>query len=287
MLLADDRVSVFFDGTLTDPQLDHPEGVAVHPDGSIWCGGERGQIFRLNAAGTSIEEVASTDGFALGMAFDRSAEHLFVCDLKHAAVYRVETTTGRVERFTDGAPGRSLRIPNFPAFDAHGRLYVSDSYGFGQQGPGVFRVDADGRTELWFDRDVTFANGLAIAPDGSWLYVAETFASNVFRIEIRDDGTAGARQEVANLPGSLPDGLAFDVEGNLYVGCYEPSQVLRIDPTGAIDVLWRDVTAHTLAHPTNLAFRGTAMFTANLGRWHVTRLEVGVEGMRLPAEDHR
>jgi sugar lactone lactonase YvrE len=287
VLLADDRVSVFFDGTLTDPQLDHPEGVAVHPDGSIWCGGERGQIFRLNAAGTSIEEVASTDGFALGMAFDRSAEHLFVCDLKHAAVYRVETTTGRVERFTDGAPGRSLRIPNFPAFDAHGRLYVSDSYGFGQQGPGVFRVDADGRTELWFDRDVTFANGLAIAPDGSWLYVAETFASNVFRIEIRDDGTAGARQEVANLPGSLPDGLAFDVEGNLYVGCYEPSQVLRIDPTGAIDVLWRDVTAHTLAHPTNLAFRGTAMFTANLGRWHVTRLEVGVEGMRLPAEDHR
>lgn len=287
MLLADDRVSVFFDGTLTDPQLDHPEGVAVHPDGSVWCGGERGQIFRLNAAGTSIEEVASTGGFALGMAFDRSAEHLFVCDLKHAAVYRVETTSGRVERFTDGAPGRPLRIPNFPAFDAHGRLYVSDSYGFGQQGPGVFRVDPDGRTELWFDRDVTFANGLAIAPDGSWLYVAETFASNVFRIEIRDDGTAGARQEVANLPGSLPDGLAFDVEGNLYVGCYEPSQVLRIDATGAIDVLWRDVTAHTLAHPTNLAFRGTTMFTANLGRWHVTRLEVGVEGVRLPAEDRR
>ena len=178
MLLADDRVSVFFDGTLTDPQLDHPEGVAVHPDGSVWCGGERGQIFRLNAAGTSIEEVGSTDGFALGMAFDRSAEHLFVCDLKHAAVYRVETTSGRVERFTDGAPGRSFRIPNFPAFDAHGRLYVSDSFGFGQHGPGVFRVDPDGRTELWFDRDVTFANGLAIAPDGSWISVAETFASS-------------------------------------------------------------------------------------------------------------
>jgi gluconolactonase len=287
VLLADDRVSVFFDGTLTDPQLDHPEGVAVHPDGSVWCGGERGQIFRLNAAGTSIEEVASTDGFALGMAFDRSAEHLFVCDLKHAAVYRVETTSGRVDRFTDGAPERSFRIPNFPAFDAHGRLYVSDSYGFGQRGPGVFRVDPDGRTELWFDRDVTFANGIAIAPDGSWLYVAETFASNLFRIEIRDDGTAGARQEVATLPGSLPDGLAFDVEGNLYIGCYEPSQVLRIDPTGAIEVLWRDVTAHTLAHPTNLAFRGTTMFTSNLGRWHLTRLEVEVEGLRLPAEDRR
>jgi gluconolactonase len=282
MLLADDQVSVFFDGTVHDPQLDHPEGVAVHPDGSVWCGGERGQIFRLDPDGASIEEVGSTGGFALGLAFDRTAEHLYVCDLKHAAVFRLETASGRVERFTDGSPVGPLKIPNYPAFDAEGRLYVSDSHEFGKPGPGVFRIDADGKGELWYDRDVTFANGLAIPPDGSALYVAETFASRVFRIPIRDDGSAGDREEVAETPGSLPDGLAFDVEGNLYVGCYEPSRVLRIDPSGAVDVLWHDVTAHTLAHPTNLAFRGTTMFTANLGRWHLTRLEVGIEGLRLP-----
>jgi gluconolactonase len=282
VLLSDDRVSVFVDGTLSDPQLDHPEGVAVHPDGSVWCGGERGQIFRLDPDGSSVEQVASTDGFALGMAFDRGAEHLYVCDLKHAAVFRLEVASGRVERFADGAPGGRMRIPNSPALDADGRLYVSDSHRFGRPGPGVFRIDPEGRGELWYDRDVTFANGLALAPDGSALYVAETFASNVFRIPIRDDGSAGPREEVAHVPGSLPDGLAFDVEGALYAGCYEPSQVLRIDPSGAVDVLWHDVTAHTLAHPTNVAFRGTTMFTANLGRWHVTRIEVGVEGVPLP-----
>lgn len=282
MLLADDRVSVFFDGTLTDPQLDHPEGLAVHPDGSIWCGGERGQVYRLDPDGSSIEEVASTGGFCLGMAFDRTAENLYVCDLKRAAVFRLEVASGRVARFADGAPGTPFAIPNFPAFDGEGRLYVSDSHAFGVPGPGVFRIDPDGRGELWYDRDVTFANGLAVAPDGSALYVAETFASNVFRIPIHDDGSAGGRVDVAHLPGSLPDGLAIDVEGNVYVGCYEPSRVLRIDPSGAVEVLWHDVTAHTLAHPTNLAFRGTTMFTANLGRWHLTRLEVGVEGARLP-----
>jgi gluconolactonase len=285
VLLSDDRVSVFFDGTLSDPQLDHPEGVAVHPDGSVWCGGERGQIFRLDPEASGLEEVASTGGFCLGMAFDRGAEHLYVCDLKHEAVFRLEVATGRIERFADGAPDRPFRIPNSPAFDAQGRLYVSDSHAFGVPGPGVFRVDPDGRGELWYDRDVTFANGLAVAADGSALYVAETFASNVFRIPIRDDGTAGDREEVAHVPGSLPDGLAFDVEGNLYVGCYEPSHVLRIDPAGVVDVLWRDVTAHTLAHPTNVAFRGSTMFTANLGRWHITRIEVGVEGRRLPVGD--
>jgi gluconolactonase len=273
---------VFIDGTVGDPQLDHPEGVAVHPDGSVWCGGERGQIFRVEPDGSDLVEVTSTGGFCLGLAFDRTAEHLYVCDLKQAAVFRVATSTGVVERFADGSPAGAFKIPNYPAFDADRRLYVSDSHAFGVPGPGVWRVDPDGRAELWYDRDVVFANGLALAADGRTLYVAETFASKVFRIPIRSDGSAGDREDVAELPGSLPDGLALDVDGNVYVGCYEPSRVLRISPGGDVDTLYHDVTAHTLAHPTNVAFSGTTMFTANLGRWHLTRIEVGVEGVRLP-----
>jgi sugar lactone lactonase YvrE len=280
-LLDHERVAVFFDGTLGDPQLDHPEGVAVHRDGSIWCGGERGQIFRVDPEGRSIEEIASTGGFSLGMAFDRN-DDLFVCDLKHSTAMRLETRTGRVERFSDGAPGAPFRIPNYPAFDRDGRLYVSDSHEFGRPGPGVFRVEPDGSTTLWYDRDVVFANGLALGSDGRQLYVVETFANRVFRVPIRDDGSAGEREEVAALPGAWPDGLAFDAEGNLYVGCYEPSQVVRVDPQGEVAVLFREWSAHLLAHPTNLAFRGSTMFTANLGRWHITRLEVGIEGLPLP-----
>jgi gluconolactonase len=254
-LLDASRASVFFDGTLSDPQLDHPEGLAVHRDGSVWCGGERGQIFRVDPEGTAVEEVASTGGFCLGMAFG-PGDDLFVCDLKHAAVFRVGTRTGRVERFAEGAPGHPLRIPNSPAFD--------------------------GRGELWYGQHLTFANGLAVGPDGRHLYVAETFANRVSRIAIGDDGAAGEREDVAATPGAWPDGLAFDVAGNLYVGCYEPSQVLRVDPEGRVEVLFREWSAHLLAHPTNLAFRGTTMFTANLGRWHLTRLQVGAEGLALP-----
>jgi sugar lactone lactonase YvrE len=216
------------------------------------------------------------------MAFDRTAEHVYVCDNKHAAVFRLEVATGAVERFADGAPAGRFKIPNYPAFDADGRLFVSDSHAFGVPGPGVWRVDANGRSELWYERDVTFANGLAVAPDGRWLYVAETFAHKVFRIPIRDDGSAGEREDVADLPGSWPDGLALDRAGNLYVGCYEPSRVLRISPSGEVETLYHDLSAHTLAHPTNVAFRGTTMFTSNLGRWHLTRLEVGIEGAPLP-----
>jgi gluconolactonase len=287
VLLPDAAVSVFIDGTLTDPQLDHPEGVAVHPDGSIWCGGERGQIFRVEPDGSGFEQVSSTGGFCLGMAFDRAAERLYVCDLKHAAVFRVEVASGRAERFADGAPSGAFKIPNYPAFDDAGLLYVSDSHAFGVPGPGVWRVDPDGRAELWYDRDVVFANGLALAADARSLYVAETFANRVFRIAIEDDGSAGEREDVADLPGSWPDGLALDVEGNLYVGCYEPSRVLRISPGGEIETLYHEPSAHTLAHPTNLAFRDSTMFTSNLGRWHLTRLEVGIPGLPLPVVSAR
>jgi gluconolactonase len=282
VLVTPDRVRVLYEAVTDDLQLDHPEGVAVHPaDGSIWCGGERGQIYRLPSDGSRLEQVASTDGFCLGMAFDADA-NLFVCDLKHAAVMRLDTTTGEVDRFADGAPGRRFAIPNYPAFDANGRLYVSDSHAFRAPGPGVFRFEPDGSGELWFGDDVNFANGLALAPRGDALYVAETFGHAVFRVPIAADGSAGAREDVADLGPWLPDGLAFDADGNLYVGCYEPSQVLRIDRAGTVEVVFHDVDAHTLAHPTNLAFAGTTMVTANLGRWHLSAIELGVAGAPLP-----
>jgi gluconolactonase len=82
---------------------------------------------------------------------------------------------------------------------------------------------------LWYGEPINLANGLALGPDGHHLYA-------VFRTPIQEGGSAGSRQEVAALPGALPDGLAFDTEGNLYVGCYEPSQELRVAPTGRFNV---------------------------------------------------
>ena len=40
-----------------------------------------------------------------------------------------------------------------------------------------------------------------------------------------------------------------------------------------VEVYVEDPTAHLLAHPTNVAFSGAALYTANLGRWHITRID--------------
>jgi gluconolactonase len=279
-LLPFETIQVFHDGTLSDPRLDHPECVAVAADGSVWTGGERGQIFRIEPDGSRLEQIASTDGFCLGIAFSTAGD-LYVCDLKHAAVFRLPAGSDRVELFADGASGRRLRTPNYPAFDGEGRLYVSDSNAQGEPGPGVYRFAPDGSGELWYGDDVDFANGLALGPNGRHLYVVETFARRLFRIPIEADGSAGAREEVVELPGILPDGIAFAADGALYVACYEPSQLLRVDPDGQVRCLVRDQTAHALCHPTNLAFRNETLLVSNLGRWHVSAIELGVGGAPL------
>ncbi|GAA2601841.1 SMP-30/gluconolactonase/LRE family protein [Actinomadura fulvescens] len=270
---------VFFDGLFTSPRLDHPEGVAVHPrDGSVWCGGEAGQIFRIDPAGTKIEQIATTNGFVLGIAFDPTASYLFICDIVHPGVFRLDLATGQVELFADGAGGHRFRNPNYAVFDAQDRLYVSDSRQLDEPGPAVFRYAMDGTGEVWDERPMAFANGLALAPDESSLYVVESFMPGVTRVEIRADGSAGERSTVVELPGTVPDGIAFGPDGLLYIACYEPSKVLRVrhdeKTAGNVEVVADDPTAHLLCHPTNLAFKGTTAYVANLGRWHITAIDL-------------
>lgn len=280
-VLPMDRANVLFDGIFSEPRLQHPECVAVGPDGWVWCGSENGQILRVAPDGSAIEEVASTGGFTLGLAFD--GDHaLYACDLKHAAVFRLDLATRKLARFTP--PG--IRIPNFPVVDrARGRIYVSDSHHFATPGPGVWAYDlATGEGGLWYAEPLTFANGMALSLDGSALFICETFAQRVSRIPIGADGKAGeAEPYTSDLPG-LPDGIAFDARGALFVGCYEPSRILRIPPGGgAAEVYIEDPTAHLFAHPTNIAFDGSVLYTANLGRWHITRVETDTSAPPLYA----
>src|SRR5665647_101395 len=167
------------------------------------------------------------------MAFDSRGD-LYICDLKHAAVFRLEMSSGAVDLFADGVPGHRFRIPNYPAFDASGRLLVSDSWEMRVPGPGIVCLLSDGTGELWHPGPFDFANGLAFNRDGSRLYVVETFRHAVSVIDVEPDGSAGVKNDLVLLPGVYPDGLAMGEDGALFIGCYEPSKVLCVTPEGRV-----------------------------------------------------
>lgn len=268
-MLPISRVSTFHEG------LDHPECVAVHPDGSVWAGGEAGQVYRISPDGKRMKEVANTGGFVLGLAFTPDGRHLAICDLKNACVFRMDVRTKRLTRFFK--PRTPIAIPNHLAYDRRGRLYVSDSGAFRKVVGKLFRFGPDGKGDVWHPGPFSFANGVALAPDQGAVFLVCSWLPGVERIDIRSDGTAGRRSVYAKTPG-IPDGLAFDRKGNLYVSCYTPSRIYRVSPKGKVAIHVEDPEAHALASPTNLAFRGRDLFAANLARWHIARIVNDIPG---------
>jgi len=272
------KLSTFAEG------LDHPEGVAVHPDGSIWCGGEEGQIYRIDPSGVKVEEVARTGGFVLGIAFSPDLKWLAICDLKRHALWRLELPAMQLHLLAESVDGWRLNIPNYPVFDRSGQLYLSESGDFGKQLGRVFRFDKDGRGSLWAGGDLVFANGLALDGEEEFLYVVESFLPGITRYRILPDGTAGPREIFVNELREVPDGLAFDLAGNLYCSCYAPSRIYRVAPDRKVTVFVEDPTCHVLSNCTNIAFGGEGrktIFASNLGRWHITKIECGIQGAPL------
>ncbi len=261
--------------------LDHPEGVAVGPDGTLYAGGEAGQIYGIEPDGPVVE-VASTGGFIYGVAIDGSG-CVYACDFGNASVQRVEPN-GEVSIWSEGTSERPMRVPNFAAFDDDGNLYVTDSGEWAADDGVAFRVTADGRTEVWSEATPRFPNGCCLSADGGWLYVVESHGREIVRIPIGDDGSAGPPQPVASLVGSQPDGIALAADGTLFVGCYRPDRIYRISPDGPVEIFADDPDGVVLNQPANVAFSGPGLdrlLVSSLGGWSLVQVDAGTTGLPL------
>ena len=273
----DTQVSTFAEG------FDHAEGIAWGRDGYVYAGGEAGQIYRISLDGASVKEIANTGGFILGMALD-AFNNIYACDIGKRRVQKI-TPGGVVTTYSARAPGEPFRTPNYPAFDVKGNLYVCDSGDWKADNGKIYKVRPGGQAEVWDRRLREFPNGVCIGPGGEYLAAAMSLnPPRVVRVEIEADGSAGEIETLVELPGTVPDGVAFDIEGNLYVACYRPDRIYRLSPSGDLEILAEDYEGTAIACPTNIAFCGRdldILLAPNLGRWHITRYEAGVRGLPL------
>ncbi len=294
--MATANVDIFGTGVL------RAEGVVIDRDGSVWGGGRNGKVYKVTPDGV-VHEVAQLPDRAIpnGVTLDRAGNFVY-CDLRHKAVMRC-APDGAVSLIADHAGDFPISIPNFCSYDAEGNLYVSNSSS--QPGAKVFeefvtpapngavvRIRPDGRGEV-VATGIYFANGTAIDPNEDAVYVLESSRYDCVRIAIKKDGTFGKPEIYASGFPSIPDGMAFDVQRNLYItlpgvpkdGKLEPrNQIIRVDPNGKWELLIDDPEGTKLAFPTNCAFGGPdlkELFIANLEGDHLNRIRVSIPGHPL------
>lgn len=294
--IATANVDIFGTGVL------RAEGVVIDRDGSVWGGGRNGKVYKVTPDGV-VHEVAQLPDRAIpnGVTLDRAGNFVY-CDLRHKAVMRC-APDGTVSLIADHAGDFPISIPNFCSYDAEGNLYVSNSSS--QPGAKVFeefvtpapngavvRIRPDGRGEV-VATGIYFANGTAIDPNEDAVYVLESSRYDCVRIVIKKDGTFGKPEIYASGFPSIPDGMAFDVQRNLYItlpgvpkdGKLEPrNQIIRVDPNGKWELLIDDPEGTKLAFPTNCAFGGPdlkELFIANLEGDHLNRIRVSIPGHPL------
>jgi gluconolactonase len=217
----------------------------------------------------------------------------YVCDTDRAAVVRV-TPDGTASDYASGSPSRPMRNPNYPVFDDVGNLYVSDSGGWKTNDGCIWVIGPDGTCEILRDDITAFPNGLALSLDGRYLYVVESVASRIVRVPVSRGRSAGPVEMVCEMPPRhVPDGIAFDMDGGLYVACYTPDVIFRLTLDGKLDTVAEDWESTVLSAPTNLVFAGpdrSTLVAASLGRWHLSKAAVRVPGAplfhpRLPHTD--
>ena len=324
--VASDHIEVVSEGPR--PSL---EGVAVDKTGNVVVTSTfTGELLKFPPGSSDFEVFGSIDDWAtggqfgagfLGLAVDAQGNVYGAAQwLGSTGVYKFDRKTGD-ETLIAGT--EQMSFPNALAFDKVGNLYVTDSNSTGVSNPvpaghvpmgAIWRIDRDGVATKWLESPLLGGNGGAglATPVGAngivhrqgVLTVANTEGFGLLTVPILGDGSAGAitplpttgwpvRDSPFGVIPAVPDGIALDVHGAIYVASVAHNAVFRVNTDGTVDELFNDPAFTVLNFPSSVAF-GTGkglkqtLYIVNLAFGPpsapaaLVALEVGVPGQPLP-----
>lgn len=228
--------------------------------------------------GKGIETARDNSNGANGNTFDEKGR-LYTCESRTRRVIRTNPE-GKVEVLAERFEGKRLNAPNDIVVRRDGHIYFTDP-AFGAQADtreldfyGVYHIPPKGEMEL-IARPAGRPNGVALAPNGRILYVANSDDRCVYAYDLDRSGKASnERVIVADIPG-VPDGIRCDEKGNLYaaaktVAIYTPQgkplRSIEVPETpsncafGDPDFQTLYITARTSVYRVRLAVKGSVQY---------------------------
>lgn len=266
--------------------VDHPESISIGPRGEAYTTGTGGQVYRLNVETNTAEQFASTaPRRVLGQAVDADG-NLYCADVGKGEVVRV-SPDGQQSTYACGPEGRKFVCPNYPAFNRSGNLYLSESGHWDSIDGHLYKIPpGGGEAQLWFSEPLDTPNAIALDAEEEFLYIVETFGPGVVRIAINKDGSSGDFERVLHMSRHVPDGIAFDENGRLWIACHRPDAIYIFDlKSRKLELFAEDWQGEKLRGPTDVAFAGPnrdILLAASLDNLVIHRFDnPGVCGLRL------
>ncbi len=292
--------------------LGFPEGPIVAPDGSVLVVEIRGRTVTRIFPDGRVDRILDVPGGPNGAAVGPDGR-LYLCnnggfewarrdgldlvtgradDWIGGSIQAADLATGTLQTLFTECGGRPLGAPNDLVFDHVGGIYFTDNAstyprhhdrgGLYYISPGLDRI-----TEVGFP--LGHPNGVALSPDGSRVYVADTLTSALWYWDVEAPGVLaqGPHDGGANFLYRLPnaktfDSIAVDAEGNIAAATLVEGSVVVVTPRG------ETLAVHEMPEPdpltTNVAFGGDDMRTAYVtsgGRGRVYAMEWHCPGLRL------
>ncbi len=235
--------------------LNFPEGPAYDGKSSIYLSNCYGGWITKYTEGVKDTFVSKFDDSLLiektnGLAYGND-NCLYACEYGKGTILKINKDK-QIEVYSKGYKGEKFNRPNDLTFDKNGNLFFTDpkSYDKNILDGRVFLVDAKTKEVILLEDSLAFPNGINISPIDGKLYVCESAKQKIVRYTITKENKLVDKQDFVEIPGGDPDGIEFDVNGNLYAAHFGGKAVYIFSPEGKL--LQKIETPGS--KPTNLEF---------------------------------